>query len=77
MNKPSASFQPLHFAQKRPEEWWINPLAFHGSMRTRRTVRHFSQRPIPMEVVENALRSGDRVERRQPTAVAFCRHYGA
>ena len=57
MNKSSASFQPLHFAQKRPEEMVDQSARFYDQMRTRRTVRHFSQRPIPMEVVENALRA--------------------
>lgn len=57
MNKSSASFQPLHFAHKRPEEMVDQSARFYDQMRTRRTVRHFSQRPIPMEVVENALRA--------------------
>ena len=57
MNKSSASFQPLHFAHKRPEEMVDQSARFYDQMRTRRTVRHFSQRPIPMEAVENALRA--------------------
>lgn len=47
---------PLEFERLEPEEASRRALAFFELMRTRRSVRHFSTEPVPMELVETALR---------------------
>ena len=48
-------FQPLAFEGKTDEEMLDAARAFYESVRTRRSVRDFSGRPVSREVIENAL----------------------
>lgn len=51
-------FIPLpDYREYPPQEMVERSASFLSEMRRRRTVRHFSERPIPMEVIENALRA--------------------
>ena len=48
-------FLPLHFQERPQAEMCERAAAFCTLMRRRRTVRHFDSRPIPPEVIEQAL----------------------
>ena len=48
--------QPLDFPRIGDDEARRRALEFFELMRTRRSVRHFSTEPVPMELVETALR---------------------
>ncbi len=50
-----ATFQPLHFEYLSTEEQLANSRAFLEHMRTRRTVRDYSNEPVPIELIENAI----------------------
>ena len=50
-------FIPLSFWEYPAEEMGERAAGFYEEMRRRRTVRHFSDRPVPMEVVEDCLRT--------------------
>lgn len=50
-------FEPLAFKEKSPEEMQAAARAFYDHIRRRRTVRAFSTRPVPRDVIENALRA--------------------
>ena len=50
-------FIPLHFEEYPASEMRERAVAFYDAMRSRRTVRHFSERPVPMEVIEDCLRT--------------------
>ena len=50
-------FIPLDFTERTPEEMKARARAFHEELRRRRTVREFSTRPIPKEVIEHAVRA--------------------
>ena len=52
-----ARFQPLAYAPPEPEEMLRRVRAFYERMRTRRSVRDFSDRPVPREVIELAIRT--------------------
>ena len=54
----SPAYRPEPHAPGRlePEEALARSRAFLETMRTRRSVRHFSDEPVPAELVENALR---------------------
>ncbi len=52
-----AQFEALHFVGKSAKHMIADSAQFYEHLRRRRTVRHFSDRPIPMQVVENALRA--------------------
>jgi nitroreductase len=47
---------PLEFERLGDEEARRRALEFFELMRTRRSVRHFSDEPVPRELVENAVR---------------------
>ena len=49
--------QPLDFGEVAPEDALGRSRAFLALMETRRSVRHFSSRPVPWELIENALRT--------------------
>jgi nitroreductase len=49
------SFQPLDFTEKHPDEMKDIALSFYQEMKRRRSVRSFSDRPVPDEVITNAL----------------------
>ena len=55
MSTPTAGFVPLDFAELPADEMSRRATAFHQLMRHRRTVRHFDSRPLPPDVVEQAL----------------------
>lgn len=50
-------FVPLDFQERSPEEMLRRARAFHDEAARRRTVRHFSDRPVPREVVEWCVRA--------------------
>ncbi|MGH3049254.1 MAG: nitroreductase family protein [Gaiellaceae bacterium] len=47
---------PLGYERLAPDEASRRSRAFLGRMRTRRSVRMFSREPVPLELVENAIR---------------------
>ena len=52
-----ARYQPLNYTPPEPEEMLRRVRSFYEQMRTRRSVREFSDHPVPREVVELALRT--------------------
>jgi iodotyrosine deiodinase len=54
------SFIPLEFEHLSIEEQLLRAHEFESRMRTRRTVRKFSSRPVPRELIEIALRIASR-----------------
>jgi iodotyrosine deiodinase len=55
MKNPETKFEPLKFQEKSPDEMIAISESFYLDMKRRRTVREFSDRPIPNEVIKNAL----------------------
>ena len=55
MNKPP--FAPLNFCEKPAEEMLKAARSFYEEIRQRRTVREFSSRPVPREIIENPLKA--------------------
>jgi nitroreductase len=53
MAKPK--FEPLKFTEKSPEEMISTSKSFYLDVKRRRTVRDFSDRPIPEDVIKNAI----------------------
>jgi len=51
------TFIPLHFKRHSPEEMLARAQAFHAELDRRRTVRHFSDEPVPLAVIEEVVRS--------------------
>jgi iodotyrosine deiodinase len=49
--------QPLAFDELPAKEAHERSRAFLALMQTRRSIRHFSSRPVPWELIENALRT--------------------
>jgi nitroreductase len=50
-------FQNLQFREKSPEQMAAAAQAFYDEIRRRRTVRDFSSRPVPREIIEATLRA--------------------
>ena len=50
-------FVPLRFEEYPPEEMLDRSRAFYEELNRRRTVRHFSDRPLSREVIQNAVRT--------------------
>ena len=50
-------FEPLDFTEQAPAEMEQSARDFYARMRRRRTVREFSNRPVPVGIIENALRT--------------------
>jgi len=50
-----AMFQPLSFIEYPVEEMKQRATNFREQMQRRRTVRHFSDRPVPREIIEECL----------------------
>lgn len=48
-------FHPLEFATRSEAEMRARAADFHALMRQRRTVRHFSNKPVPREIIEQAV----------------------
>lgn len=55
MKKSTYPRQPLTFAMRAPEEQIARSQAFLDLMRGRRSVREFSPRPVPNEVIDNII----------------------
>ena len=51
------NFIPLEFTLLSEPEMFERSTEFYNSIKKRRTVRDFSNREIPLEIVKNALRS--------------------
>ena len=52
---PTAQFQPLNFVEYSVGEMRSAPLPSAWKCKRRRTVRHFSDRPVPREIIEECL----------------------
>lgn len=53
---PAPEFEPLaHHREYPPDEMRRRAAEFHAEMRRRRSVRDFSPRPVPREIIEQAL----------------------
>lgn len=52
---PSAVFQTLDFHAYPVDEMQVRATAFRQHMQRRRTVRHFSEKPVPHEIIEECL----------------------
>lgn len=50
-------FESLAFSEKSPQEMREAAQAYYDQIRKRRTVREFSDRPVPREIIENALKA--------------------
>ncbi len=59
-NTPENKFIPLDFTEKNPEEMITISESFLSDLKKRRSVREFSDRPIPEEVIKNALLAAGR-----------------
>ena len=57
---PPSSFAPLNFTRYPEEEMRRRARAFLEMIRTRRSVRHFSAEPVPLDVVETAIEAASR-----------------
>ena len=70
-----AVFQPLSSYIEYPiEEMKQRATAFRKEMQRRRTVRHFSDRPVPREIIEECLlTAGTAPNGANFAALAFCR----
>ena len=55
MKNPETKFEPLKFQEKSPDEMIALSESFYLDMKRRRSVREFSDRSIPHEVIKNAL----------------------
>lgn len=53
----SSSFKPLNFRAYPLEDMQRRAADFYAEMRRRRTVRDFSDRPVPREIIEHCLRT--------------------
>jgi len=57
----NADFMPLEgFTYRSEDEMLVRSRAFFELMKTRRTIRDFSDKPVPKEVIENAIRTAGR-----------------
>lgn len=54
---PEPIFIPLKFREYPVEEMKQRAAGFYAEVKRRRTVRDFSDRPVPREIIENALRT--------------------
>lgn len=53
-----SGFDPLeHFVEYPPDEMRRRALGFRDEMRRRRTVRHFSEREVPRQVIEHCIQA--------------------
>lgn len=50
-------FEPLQFDEQEPMEMLRAAQEFYARIRKRRTVREYSNRPVPREIIENALKA--------------------
>ena len=54
---PEAVYHPLHFDELPPDAMQARADEFYAEIRRRRTVRDFSDRPVPRAVIEQSLRA--------------------
>ena len=54
---PAPIYEPLNFRQLTPEQMQARSDEFYAEIALRRTVRHFSDRPVPRSIIEQALRA--------------------
>ena len=54
---PSSNFVPLAYREYSPEEMAQRAADFRAEMQQRRSVRAFSSRPVPREIIEDCLRA--------------------
>ena len=54
---PDSDFIPLVFRAYPPDEMQQRAADFYAEMRTRRTVRQFSDRPVPRAIIEDCVRT--------------------
>ena len=54
---PAPIYEPLNFQEFTPEQMQARADEFYAELRRRRTVRHFSDRPVPRAIIEQALRA--------------------
>ncbi len=52
---PAAKFHPLSFTEQPSQEMVQRATDFRAHMQRRRTVRHFSDKPVPREIIEECL----------------------
>jgi nitroreductase len=52
---PTAQFHPLNFTEYPTDEMRERAVAFRQHMQRRRTVRHFSNKPVPRAIIEECL----------------------
>jgi len=52
---PTAQFHPLKFTEYPTDEMHERAVAFRQHMQKRRTVRHFSDRPVPRKIIEECI----------------------
>ena len=52
---PVAKFHPLSFTEQPSQEMIQRATDFRAHMQRRRTVRHFSDKPVPREIIEECL----------------------
>ena len=57
MRKNDAITEPLVFQSKPMEQMQKSAREFYETVRSRRTVRDFSDKPVPRDVIENCLRA--------------------
>jgi len=57
---PASPFLPLHFPRLPEAEMRLRAQAFLESIRSRRSVRHFSPDPIPIDILETAVEAASR-----------------
>ena len=57
---PASPFLPLHFSRLPEAEMRLRAQAFLESIRSRRSVRHFSPDPIPIDILETAVEADSR-----------------
>ncbi|WP_232830153.1 nitroreductase family protein [Lewinella sp. IMCC34191] len=50
-----AEFQPLDYSRPTPDEMTARAAALYADLKTRRTVREFSDAPVPREVIEHIV----------------------
>jgi iodotyrosine deiodinase len=55
--KQAYDFVPLVFERHQPDEMLARARAFTAELRTRRSVRHFSEEPVPAEVIDECIRA--------------------
>ncbi len=50
-------FEPLQFSELPPDEMQRRALEFYEHIKRRRTVREYSDKPVPRDIIENAIRA--------------------